>query len=375
MGKWVATVMAVSLAGWLQSATAADIYNATFIPIKEPDCIYNRFFAESTSRRSTTPFNEFNLIVRYLGDNAVAREVFYPVGVYTGFTPRRGEPLTQRGEFDLPPPIGSSAFQLDCMAGGMMINTWTFPYGLNPPGAGPHAVFEYTWTIPRWSPLTPDLDPRARAWAYTARSPWRTATSDLVVQASLRAAWFLPRDRDDVPGSPVAQLSITFILRNQITGGVLPYIVLVYDNRESEVFSEGVGCDESLSPCLPFVSTRFLDTLTDPTLGSIVPLRYATKSPYSASSRATLWDELRFFRVHISRTNLLNAIAASNEVRRLQGGELLPAVPEEYLLVQLGILSEVFYNKRDGAEDTDADARDNLSFGVSFYGLGAYEAR
>lgn len=375
MFKRLVPVVAFLFLGWIQDVTASNIYNATFIPIKEPECVSGRFFVEDDPYHSLVPFNEFNLIVRYLGDDAVAQEVFYPVEVYTGFAPQGERALTQRGSLDLPPPIGSSAFQLECMSGGMMLNTWWFLYGLNPPGAGPHAAFEYKWTIAEDTPLTPGLDPGARAWNPTAVSPWRTETSDLVAQASLRAAWFLPADRNDVPGSPVAQLSLVFYLMHRATRDQIPYVVLAYDNRVSEVFSESLGCDASTSPCLPFVSTRFLDALPDPATGVMKPLRYATKSPYSAASSAELWDELKFFRVHISKENLLNAIDVINRFRYAQGAPLLPREPEDYLLIKIAVLSEVFYNKRVGADNSDISARDNLSFGVSYYGLGAYEAR
>lgn len=361
---------------WIpQTTMSADISTATFIPIKAPECATGRFFVESDPYHSAVPFNAFNLIVRYLGENAVAREVLYPVEVYTGFTPSDDRTLTQRGALDLPPPAGSSAFQLDCIAGGAMLNTWLFPYGLNPAGAGPHAAFEYKWTIPPETLRTPGLDPGARAQSYTAVSPWRTATSDLVVQASLRAAWFLPVDRDDIPGSPVAQLSLVFYVMHRISGEQIVYVVSAYDNRLSEVFSEQLGCDVSVVPCLPFVSTRFLAAVPDPLTGAMRSLRYATKSPYSAVSSAELWDELKFFRIHVSRQNLLNAIDAINEFRQMQGTPLLSRAPEEYLLIKIAVLSEIFYNKRVGAGNEDVCARDNLSFGASFSGLGAYEAR
>ncbi len=163
--------------------------------------------------------------------------------------------------------VGSSAFQLECLSGGMMINTWWFPHGLNPAGAGPHAVFEYKWTIPAATPLTPGLDPGARARNPTTVAPWRTETSDLVVQASLRAAWFLPADRGDVPGSPVAQLSLVVVVIDRTSGEQIPFVVLAYDDRPGELFAEAVGCDASVSPCTPFVSTRFLDDVPDPDTG------------------------------------------------------------------------------------------------------------
>jgi len=261
------------------------------------------------------------------------------------------------------------------MAGGVMLNTWLFPYGLNPAGAGPHAAFEYKWTIPPETPLTPGLDPGARAQSYTAVSPWQTATSDLVVQASLRAAWFLPVDRADIPGSPVAQLGLVIYIMHRTSGEQVPYVVLAYDNRPSEVLSEELSCDVSVVPCLPFVSTRFLDAVPDPLTGALRPLRYATKSPYSAESSAGLWNERKFFRIHVSRENLLNAIDSINAFRQMQGTRLLSRMPEAYLLIKIAVLSEIFYNKRIGAGNNDVCARDNLSFAVSFSDLGAYEAR
>src|SRR5262249_29614228 len=114
---------------------------------------------------------------------------------------------------------------------------------------------------------------------------------------------------------------------------------------------------------------------SDSLTGAMRPLRYATKSPYSAVSSAELWNELKFFRIHVSEENLLNAIDSINEFRQMQGTTLLPRMPEEYLLIKIAVLSEIFYNKRIGVGNNGVCARDNLSFGVSFSGLGAYKAR
>jgi hypothetical protein len=353
------------------AARASDIYNPVFVPILAPDgCLPGGTYVDDMPYASTVPNGQYNLVVRYLGADAVsqpAASFVRFVGVGHG---EAGEPIepqeTRLSRAPSTSATGASAFARTCRGAAFLVSSFATPFGIIV-GGGQHAAYEYKWA--EWGERHGGNGSGPRAAA-----PFATASSDLMVQAYLAAPWFLAADRADAPGSPIAQLSIVFYLQHRQSGDEIAYVVLAYEPRASEINSEFVGCDVSASPCIPFVSTRFLRALHNAD-GSTRPLRYSTLSPYSAEAQNTTWDQRRFFRSHITRANLLAALDVADTYRAANGQPAMPRNLDAYLLTKLAVLAETSNAKRPGAPDSDVDARDNVSFGATAFGLGAWETR
>src|SRR5260221_7746 len=89
------------------------------------------------------PPNVTTVRVQLLGDpgspellGEVANPVTWDVGPLTGL---HVPASARRGYRDAAPPVAASAFQLQCDAGGLLINSWKFPHEVPVVGGGPAA--------------------------------------------------------------------------------------------------------------------------------------------------------------------------------------------------------------------------------------------
>jgi hypothetical protein len=195
------------------TSSAADLYKAVPTPIKAPDCITDpalSFFAEDASPavapHVAVPSNRYYLIVRYLGDDAVAAPADYDFGRFSDAYPApelRGLPVTgltvplpsstwQRAEKANATVDDSSAFQLYCDHAGMFINSWTFPYR-DVTGGGPHAIYAYDFAAAQRPPVFDD-----------------NPTTDFALQANVEIPWFRTWIDSQSPPAlpPIGQLSL-----------------------------------------------------------------------------------------------------------------------------------------------------------------------
>src|SRR5205823_3880697 len=127
--------------------TAADLYRHDISELRAPDCVQDAagaFFSQNDQQTEpihpVLPVSNFYLLVRYVGDNAIAAA---PSFDFSRFPDTYGDPsirgLSPTWPFLIPNPpgsarvarmqpwINSSAFQLHCYDAASFINTWTFP--------------------------------------------------------------------------------------------------------------------------------------------------------------------------------------------------------------------------------------------------------
>lgn len=349
-------------------AQASDIANAELHPILNPQvCEPGGVYVDDTPYASRVPGGTFNVAVRYLGADAIVANA----EPFDRFAGSAVEPTATVGALryehrfsksTTTTAIGPSAVALTCRGASVYLTSYGTPFGLNPAGAGPHVAYEYKWK--EWGEKH-----GGDATGPAGAAPFATPTSDLMLQVYLRAPFLLVADRGDVPGAPIAQLSVVLYLEHRTTRDEIAYVIGAMDNRPGPLDDEFVGCDISADPCIPFVSARFLRNVHG------APARYATLSPYSAEASATPWSDFRFFRTHITQDNLRAALIAANRFRTQNHQAPMPGDLENYVMTKLGVLVEVGYDKRANAAADDVDGRDNLSYGVSAIALSAWEAR
>ncbi len=297
---------------------------------------HGKIRTDFTPYSSPTVMDAFSISVRHHGGSctpqsdtcnqsifAVASNINWDVGRYTGFYPPAPAGAWQFGRLDSGPEIGASAFQLQGKSAGMLINTWSFDHSHSIVGGGPNAVYAITYSKPE--------------------TPFRNPTSELTLQAFIKLPWATSWK------GGIGQLSFFFYLRDRTTSHTFAYVLGIWDSRAPGVGNgvEFVGHDTQVS----FVSSP----LKPGTL-------YATLSPYSQAMRNTVtWETPDFFRAHVPARKLLDAIAA---IETKTPGLSLSKTPADYELVHAGVLQEVFVG-------TDPDV--NMSMGASVTDFAIYE--
>jgi hypothetical protein len=346
-------------------AVAADFTSFEATPLKEPECITDAsqsFVAQNGApfgeRWHPLPVDRYYMVVRYLGDDAVAAAPAFDFSRFPpsyGWPAARGQALTH---LTVPEPKSawqraksadagidtSSAFQLHCYDAASYLNTWTFPYG-TVIGGGPHAIYGYSFSG-RPPPAIYDRNP----------------ATDFVLQASIEVPWFAAWADPAAASQPIGQASFFAYFRDRFTDKTFALLLAVFDNRyaTSPTYASFVAHDGQT----PFVS---------------MPLNahaaYATPSPYSAAFTGTPWTGLKFFRAHITQQNFRDAVAAINAYCRAhlleQQCNLMPYIwdafspsVDNYELTEFGVLHELFRGPGH-----------NLSMAVHVHDLGAWNFR
>jgi hypothetical protein len=350
------------------SSSAADLYKAVATPIKAPDCITDpaqSFFADNRSStvapHVTVPTGHYYLIVRYLGEEAIAAPADYDFGHFSDSYPApelRRFPVTgltvpspastwQRAQRANATVDDSSAFQLYCDHAGMFINSWTFP-DREVTGGGPHAIYAHDFaTADR--PLIFDHKP----------------TTDFALQANIEIPWFRTWIDPLAPPAlpPIGQVSLFAYFHDRVSGKAFAFLLDIFDNRFAEVlrYQSYVSHDGGI----PFIS---------------VPVNrhapYATPYPKSAQFTGTPWSGLRLYGARVTQkqfraaVNDINAFCAANvalpNCASVTGiGAAYNSDVTDYDITAFGVLHEIF----------GTDSRNHLSMGVHVSGLGAWNFR
>ena len=167
--QWYTLMVTLLCLSVIAAVGAADLYNYEATPLKASDCVTDlstALFEENTppttAPHPTLPVNNFYLIVRYMGEDAISASPSYDFGhidasyvwppyrslALTGFTVPVPKSQWQRAKRSDADPDNSSAFQIHCYDSGSFINTWTFPTQALT-GGGPHAIYGYSFNNPR----------------------------------------------------------------------------------------------------------------------------------------------------------------------------------------------------------------------------------
>ena len=252
--------------------SAADLYRHDISELKAPDCVQDAagaFFSQNDQQTEpihpVLPVSNFYLLVRYVGDNAIAAAPSFDFSRFPdtyGDPSIRGWPLTdlavpdpkslwQRASRPDATMDNSSAFQLQCYDAASFINTWTFP-PRSIDGGGPHAIYGYSFNSPP-PPAIFDANP----------------ATDFVLQASVEIPWFAQWTNPTASAAdqPVGQVNLFAYFRDRYTGKTFALLLAVFDNRvaANPTYPSFVAHDGGT----PFVSM--------PLNGSAA---YATLSPY-----------------------------------------------------------------------------------------------
>ena len=344
---------------------AADLFLATYTPLKEPDCVTDvskSFFAQDLGPLPIPdlPNDRFFLVARHMGQDAVAAAPttnFSSIPDDYPWPPARGVKVTglavpdpaarwQRSRFPEATFDTASGFQLHCYDAGSFINTWTFPVQTIA-GGGPHAIYGY------------DFDPLSFPRVFD-----RDPGTDFLLQASVEipsfAAW--ADTSDQALYAPVGQVSLFAYFHDRFTDKPFALLLAIFDNR--------AGLDGTYHPTIAHDgSTPFAST---PLNGETA---YVTLSPYSSHYTGVPWTGLRFFRGHVTQANFRHAIddinaycAAHRDLPFCTDDPRLGAAfgvdPTEYELTDFGVLHEIFRGGPDG----------QISMGVHVFALGAWNA-
>lgn len=327
-----------------QAFAVQDYALALFRPISASECIYkDRLRAQYDS----FPANQTHINVRHMGDpftkewiGQISNAPTWDAQIYTGLAVPWPHHVYQAGFYDSGPPIGTNVYQVNCHSAGFLINSFQFshtqplqpPPGFNSISGGPNVTY--------WRRFQP------------RRQVWRNPSSELTLQAYVKAPWIYFNQSD--PG--IGQGVFFATLRDETTGRAIFVLSQFYDSRPLGVGNgnEFLGFDGVLS----YSSSPLLNTAAN---GGA--LRYSTKSPYSAPMGNTAgWSSERFLRFHVSWSNLMNIASDLRSQNPMANYSLSPT---DYTLEEAGILFEIFVGT---ANDK------NFSLGASIRHFEVFEA-
>jgi len=249
----------------------------------------------------TFHYNKPHLIVRHMGANQANTIPQYDVGYYTGFDPTGNRYYTTRSAKDGQLWEGVNAYQMQGSQTGIMLNSWSFPEKAVV-GGGPHAVWSYLWN--------PQSNDTPKPWRYLDGSELTVQT---LIKVPHAAYW----------NGGVGQVSFVIYgqdISNPSHPKLLAYLINIYDNRGS--YQYNIGNDGS-----PFVSTPIENN----------PV--VSQSQFSHGFQSQPWSQYKFFRAHISESNLINAI---NLLNQNSGYNYMSTDPRDYQITSIHLLVEIF---------------------------------
>lgn len=307
---------------------------ARYHVISAPDCAGpGNIIAEA----APDPRNVTFIRVQHIGDpgtaelaGEVANPVTWDVGTLTGLSTVAE---AQRGYRDAPPPVASSAFQLQCGRAGFLINSFTFSHAQPLFGEGPSAGVnraiddEIAFDGPRSA-----LVIEGRVAVPTAYSPNRA------------------------PDAGVTAVSFYYYVRDTRSGIIVAHVIGLFDNRPPGVGGAGneILANDGITPFAASPLAR-LD-------GSGAPVRFVDASPYSETMRYEApWSDPLFFRAEVP----YDRFRAMLEALRPQA-PAMSVDPLDYRVIFFGVLGEVFVGT-DRAHDVmlGASVRDLTLLRVS----------
>lgn len=290
--------------------------SARYHVISAPDCAGpGNIIAEAAVEPRNTTF----MRVQHIGDpgtaellGEVANDVTWDVGSMTGLT---ADTSAQRGYRDAPPPVASSAFQLQCGRAGFLINSFQFGHAQPLFGEGPSAG------------VNRSLDDEV---AFDG------PRSALVIEGRIAVPTAYSPNR--APDLGVTAVSFYYYVRDTKSGIVVAHVIGLFDNRPAGV--GGAGTE--------FLGNDGITPFAGSPLASIdgngAAVRFVEPSPHSQAMRFEgTWNDPLFFRAEVPYARF----KALLEALRPQA-PAMSADPLDYRVVFFGVLGEVFVGTERG---------------------------
>jgi len=352
--------------------------------------------------------NSWSMLVRWQGNPTVGNTSWYsnPMsyngGLYTGYTPPTPYSSWQRGYIPESGAAQTPGVQLHCFDAGMLINSWATPHaGARVAGGYFNDMYGYAWGATN----------KPNAFLVQRNGAW--VQSELVIQANLGVPYLngwtgLKQADGSYAFTPVTnlndnlayadtQLAFFVYVQDTIHPSLHPIAMLagVFDNGIVGTYACPTygNVNYDYSGGVWYASSQICTT-------DVTTLRYGslpTGTPFSGQ---------RFFRVHITPQNLINAVNRINAqqcaggtnnscVPGLPGASCNPGVgcplngystnPSAYQIQYVGIIAEVApcdrngtnvfcsTNLRDSTQPNYNPGQDsNVTFGINASGVSAF---
>ena len=243
----------------------------------------------------------------------------------------------------------SLGFRLACETGAFTMNSEGLafvarkhPLAPTPPGPEwnhANAQFGVTWRIPQ--SMRERIDPTVLRH-LDARNPQRFAAAPLQVypwadpagnpELVLEARVRIPTEELRGAGAH-AQFNFMFYVLDTVNGKFFSYIVNLHANPEEPMTA--VRNDGEFA----FISAQL------PRDGSLQrEARYFRRSAVSRGNSPVAWNDSRFFRIHVGREHILNAIHDLN-ASDVDGARGFSTDPARYLLTSAGLIQEHVWHR------------------------------
>ncbi|MCP3062918.1 hypothetical protein LXT21_29445 [Myxococcus sp. K38C18041901] len=328
----------------------------------------------------------WSMLMRWQG-NIASTPVSYNVGTFTGLSVPSPFSSWQRGQ-QPESASGTPAAQVYCYDAGMLLNSWTSPK-THVEGGGYNDMFGYAWS--------PANRPRPFSLFTTRNGVLGTWPTEFVLQGNMTvplvtgwntsdggATWngLSNPGPGDILNSGAAQLSMFAYLRDTAHPNLRPIGVLggVYANNvpASPCPANGrgnVGFDYPNGAW--FTGNALCNT-------DLSTVRYT-----GATTTHSQFSDLRFFRVHYTRQNLINLVQRINNQQCASdaAGNLLanscncptPGVscpptgystnPDDYVVEYTGVLAEIVQcNPTQGCDTVITNRQISMTSRVNGYG-------
>ncbi|PTL75580.1 hypothetical protein [Vitiosangium sp. GDMCC 1.1324] len=328
----------------------------------------------------------WSMLMRWQG-NIASTPVSYNVGTFTGLSVPTPFSSWQRGQ-QPESASGTPAAQVYCYDAGMILNTWSSPR-THVEGGGYNDMYGYAWSSAN--------RPRPFSLVTTRNGVLGTWPSELVLQGSMAvplvtgwntsnggATWngISNPGPGDLLNSGAAQLSMFAYLRDTSHPNLRPIAVLAgaYANNGSTTCpTNGRGNVSFDYPTGAWYSGNAICT-TD-----VSTVRYT-----GATMSISQFSDLRFFRMHYTRQNLINFVNRINNMQCASdaSGNLIPnscncsvpgtncppigysTNPDHYVIEYTGVLGEIIQCNTTGCDTVITDRQ--ISMAARVYGYGSF---
>ncbi|WP_163869896.1 hypothetical protein [Myxococcus eversor] len=329
----------------------------------------------------------WSMLMRWQGINA-SDPVSYDVGAFTGLNVPAPYSSWQRGQ-QPESSLGTAAAQVSCHDAGMVLNTWTSPRTFVE-GGGFNDMYGYAWSPPnrprafnrlKWVGELPVRVPTELVLQGTMAVPVVTGWN----QAHASAPWNAisnPSGPTDVFNSGAAQLSMFAYLRDTSHPTLRPIGVL-----------GGVYANNAVPPCPSSWGNIGYDYPAGAwfTGNGLCNTDLSTVRYTGALTTNSLFSDLRFFRMHVTRQNLVNLINRINgQACRIGGKGPIPDTcichgpedcpptgystnPDDYVVEYTGVLGEIVQCHQTPTVTCNTTLTDRqISMAARIQGFGAF---
>lgn len=337
----------------------------TFRPLisSTSNCVNDGLSLRNYSNSTTAPeqLNRTTFNVGYWGDPGTAEAVHavtFPISWPIEQLLNTPNYSIKRGYYDVGLPTATSGITLSCYEGASLLNSYQFSHTQPVQGGGPQAGLGQKTSHARRMFTTPNSDLVIQGYFKHPAHHWNEEGAEAqIIMAYYVQPLYCPFTKGGI--CPAATLN------NGIPA--FAHVIALYSSTNSTgTYNEFFGND---------TFTGFFSSPLSSTQANGAPTQYLSKSIYSypMATRYEMWNDFRFYRAHISRTQMQQMIAIQRNASPQIAAASSPN-PDDWGIVLVTGLQESFPGTGNQCtKGNNPPGCRNISMAVSQAYIEAYE--